>query len=379
MNLAIAEELQKLDIGVSTYGGVNATLPASPLNFTEVFRFDVFQEVGTSDPATYVQENFYYLNQIFLEDLQKIDNYLIEKNDLVFFQGVVQNQIEGISEWLSGIPSLRRPPCILTLRFLNSRMLHNVQRGFTAQIEIFYKYTLQKLLQKFPETKLVADTHELCENFKNITSLPVTLLPSPLGLSQPTNLFTPKTSDENFLDVLYIGNHSPYKGVAFIPEIMKDVLDKHANVRFSIQINGSIESGLAQRITSLVSLYGRRINLILGTLDMDEYHRTIEKADVVLLPYHPAYYSFGGSGVFVEAAASAKIIVITKATVADKIAADYALPVVFSDGFNTEAYCRAVNSAIENIEQLSKQAKLVANYFREYNSPKNFLRELFLL
>lgn len=379
MNIAIARALVRLGILVKTYGGMNSTLPPSELNFSELFRLEVFQELSGSDPKTHVQRNFHDINKIFLEDLTRIPHNSLDKNDLIFFQGVVQNQVDAIYEWLNVLPEKNRPPVIIMLRFLNSRMLHNAQRGFTTEIEFLYRVSLQRLVDRFTDTKLVSDTAELCDIFSQITGLPVTLLPSSLSGQLEEHKINPWGSDRDCVNILYIGNASPYKGVTFLPEIVDQILSAHDILNFTIHLNGRAQKDLEVTFETLSVKYPNRIRILLGTLSMSDYLSEISKSAMVLLPYHPVYYSFGASGVFIEAAGMGKVVIITKGTVADRIAQDYDLPVLFADEFSAQSYIRTIKEALSNLSDLRRKALLVSPYFSETNSPRNFLRELFKL
>jgi glycosyltransferase involved in cell wall biosynthesis len=377
LNLVIAEELNKLGIEVRTFGGIGSDIPASTLNFVEAFRFDAFHELNFHDSETYVQENFYLLNKLYLEDFRKIDTSQISSSDLILFQGVSHNQIESIDFWISSIPVQQRPAILIMLPFLHSQMLHNVNRGFTKQIELLYRHSLQKLSINHPAVKFAADTTKLCECFSAISNLPVSLLPSP----QSGNYFDPNdtflSNQGSQINILYVGNMSPYKGHQLLPEIIDVIIQSHPNVRFTVQLHASLESDFATIMEKLQLKHGSRLILLNGVLSQEEYIKVLKESTLVFMPYHPVYYSFGSSGIFVESAGLGKPIVITRGTFADKVATKYNLPVVFADDFSGFSYVEAINVAIHNIESLKKRALLSSPHYSEKNSPRNFIREVF--
>jgi glycosyltransferase involved in cell wall biosynthesis len=379
MNLAIAKELSEIGIKVITYGKVGSIIEEEELNFKPTFRFDVFQEIPAQSANSYVVENFFGLNKLFSEDLAQINPKEISSEDLIYFQGITQNQINAVTDWLLSLPENIRPPVIITLRFLNSRMLHNLNRGFAPQIEYLYQQSLQRLLQVHKNTKLVADTEMLCQCFRAITGLEVTLVPSPLGG------FTKNLSDgqkKKFgeqIEILYIGNISPYRGLELLPGIVDKILTSEAKTNFVIQINAEQSSDQAQLMKPIAEKYPGRVRIIFGALSMDDYLDAINHSDILLLPYHPAYYSFGGSGVFTEAAAMGKVVVATAGTIIDSQANEYDLPVCFAENYAEGSFVSALLIAINNLHYLKKLAAVTSPQFSAHNSPNNLVRNLLKL
>src|SRR6185436_5319363 len=54
--------------------------------------------------------------------------------------------------------------------------------------------------------------------------------------------------------------------------------------------------------------------VVRGSLRTAEYHKLFTRASIVLLPYEPARYAFGTSGVFAEAMAAGKPTITTSNT-----------------------------------------------------------------
>jgi glycosyltransferase involved in cell wall biosynthesis len=379
MNLAIADELKKIGITVITYGKIEADIKESELNFKPTFHFDVFQEISAQSANSYVVENFFGLNKFFYEDLSRINQSDISSDDLIFFQGVTQNQINGVTDWLLGLPINKRPPIIITLRFLNSRMLHNLNRGFAPQIEYLYQQSLQRLLQVHKNTKLVADTEMLCQCFRAISGLEVTLVPSPLGgFGNGERSHKEKKVDQK-IEILYIGNISPYRGLELLPGIADKILTSHAKANFVIQINADQSSEQAQIMKPVVDKFPGRVKILFGALSMEDYLSEINHSDIVLLPYHTAYYSFGGSGVFTEAAAMGKVVVATAGTIIDSQAKEYDLPVCFAENYSEQSFVSALLVAINNLPYLTKIAAISCPQFSAHNSPNNLVRNLLKL
>jgi glycosyltransferase involved in cell wall biosynthesis len=379
MNLAIAKKLSGIGIKVITYGKIGSVINEEDLNFRPIFRFDVFQEIQAQSANSYVVENFFGLNKLFFEDLVTINQTDISSDDLIYFQGLTQNQINAVTDWLLSLPENKRPPVIITLRFLNSRMLHNLNRGFAPQIEYLYQQSLQRLLQAHKNTKLVADTEMLCQCFRSISGLEVTLVPSPLGGFENLQGIVKDKKFDQKIEILYIGNISPYRGLELLPSIADKILTAQERTNFVVQINADPSSEHAQLMKPVVEKFSERVKIIYGALSMDDYLSTINNADIVLLPYHPAYYSFGGSGVFTEAAAMGKVVVATAGTIIDSQAKEYDLPVCFAENYAQDSFVAALLSAIADLPHFKKMAAISCPQFSAHNSPNNLVRSLLRL
>ena len=80
----------------------------------------------------------------------------------------------------------------------------------------------------------------------------------------------------------------------------------------------------------------------------EEYIETMQQADIVLLPYMPAYYSFGASGIFTEAAAMGKVIVVTANTTMETTVNQYDLAAIIAPEYSLNSYINALKTSINN-------------------------------
>ena len=103
-----------------------------------------------------------------------------------------------------------------------------------------------------------------------------------------------------------------------------------------------------------------------------DYLATIERSDVILLPYSPVIYRGIVSGVFCEIAAMGKIAVIPAGTwMADHVTSGRAAGVLFGDNSLTEMV-NAVERVIQDRNRLQTLADRCARPFREeYSCAKN--------
>jgi glycosyltransferase involved in cell wall biosynthesis len=111
-------------------------------------------------------------------------------------------------------------------------------------------------------------------------------------------------------------------------------------------------------------------------LSPDTYFKLMSEADVVLLPYSLDYYGHCSSGVFAEAAALGKVIVVPEGTVAARQGREFGLGLVAAKAPMAEALAEAIAEAARNWDALNRQARASAGAFREAQSVKTFWTRL---
>jgi hypothetical protein len=103
----------------------------------------------------------------------------------------------------------------------------------------------------------------------------------------------------------------------------------------------------------------------------------LQAADIVLLLYLPSHYSFASSGVFTEAAALGKVLVVTAGTTLETSVKDFELGAVVVPEFTLDSCVAAVKSAIVNFPELDQRASNNYIRFSDINSPKGFMNAMF--
>lgn len=375
-DLSIARECQARGIPVTIYCRRGANLDAPDINLVEILRFDVFIEQPPINPNFAVFENYFLINRAFMQDLNLMLSVDFSPDDIVYFPTLTQNQIEAVADWVISLPVNRRPHIAITLRLLNSQMHYNLNRGYAPSIEFLYQHVLAKLIERHPNTHLFSDTQALSTIYSSLSGIPIVTLPVP-QIELNAEYKRDRPAGKGGLSILYIGNVSPYRGNHFISKIIENVLSKFSDVEFTIQVKADAESDAARTMLAIPEVYAMRVNYLFGTLSPDDYVSTMQAADIVLLPYMPAYYSFGSSGVFTEAAALGKVLVVTAGTTMETTASNFDLGAVIASEYTAESFSDAIGTAIDNFGELDQKASASYVKFARENSPEGFLDHMF--
>jgi len=377
--VAIARASKARGIPVKIYCRKGSSLTLPDIEFAEVFHFSIWAEhTQPTTPEFFIFENYFLVNRAFFQDLCSIPCSNFSSDDLVYFPGLHQNQVEAIADWMGSMSQGKRPHIAITLRYLNSRMQYNEVRGYTAGIEFLYRQSLCRLVERHPPTHLFSDTEALSNIYRQMTGLPVSTLPIPQLDAIPACPSKIPTADRT-LSILYIGTLSIIRGSGFLANLVKSALNSLPNVSFTIQINAELSSPDVVEIISALEQMAPRVKLLLGTLTPEEYVEAMQACDIFLLPYSPAFYAAGSSGVFTEAAALGKVLVVTAETTMATTALAHKLGAVISPQFTEESFLEALRTAVVNFNQLDELAKLSQPAFASENSPEGFLNKMFSL
>jgi glycosyltransferase involved in cell wall biosynthesis len=375
-DLLISDECGKRGVPVHIYAHASANIASANVVMHKIFRFDLFVEHPSPRNEFTAFENYFLVNRAFFLDLLSQPYLNFSKDDLLYFPGITQNQIEALSDWLSTIAEESRPCVAVTLRWLNSKMLYNEDRRLSSGIEFLYRHSLIRLMERHPSTRLFSDTNQLAKAYSDISSLPVGILPVPQAGAPQSTCYSSGTLKEH-TNVLYIGNLSGYRGAHLLPQIVTSIIGIFPNVNFTIQAQQHSESNLVRDLITLRDAYPSRVDLMLGTLSPEQYHTTMADADIVILPYMPAFYSWASSGVFVEASAMGKVTVVTAGTTLNSNAQEFGLACVTAEDWTAESFAAALVRAIDNLEVLKNTARISCERFSAENSAATFVDRLF--
>ncbi|HWB07599.1 MAG TPA: glycosyltransferase [Pirellulales bacterium] len=118
--------------------------------------------------------------------------------------------------------------------------------------------------------------------------------------------------------VVYLGDARTEKGYHWLPRLVSDAKAAGLPVRFTFQSNFNVPGGepaAAEARAELASLptdFG--VTLLTEPLSSQGYLRLLLAADVVVIPYDAAAYKARSSGVFAEALAAGKPVIVPEGT-----------------------------------------------------------------
>jgi glycosyltransferase involved in cell wall biosynthesis len=166
--------------------------------------------------------------------------------------------------------------------------------------------------------------------------------------------------------VAFLGHTSKLRGFHQLPEIIDRCQSAGKGPRFLVQVQ-SRPAARAEDLGFVLDRLGAMpkadVSLVEGSLSTAQYFSLMAEADVVLLPYSPAFYGHCSSGVFAEAAAAGKVIVVPAGTVGARLGEEYGLGVVVAAGWNPKSLANAVGQAVNDLPRQRAKAMAAASRF----------------
>jgi hypothetical protein len=369
----VMREMKHRGVPVTVYARKGCQVACGGQRPEQIFSNDIFAEMCRDD-QTWAMENFHNANTAFMLDLCRISPERFSADDVLFFPSLIQDQMHGIANWLGRLPEARRPAVVVLLRYLNHKMDYVQKRPNHDLVTLYYRYAARALRTVQPRFLLATDTTEMAAAYHEITGLPVTELT--IAMEPPAALpaLPPRAADGRPL-VVFQGHTSHFKGFHLLPEIVERCLALKSKPRFAVQVQNrqaAIKAGLSTAVDRIGRLAGPDVRLVNGSLNTAAYYQLLQEADIVLLPYSPEFYGHCSSGIFAEAVAMGKVVVVPAGTVSARQAKEYSAGVVCASDFTAPALATAVGTAIGKLPELRVQAEAAAPKFREEQSVQAF-------
>ncbi len=367
-------ELKGRGIGISIYGRRGCNLVCAGMPVQPLFSRDIFAEAW-HDPETWALENYHNLNRAFLAELLQIPPDGFSADDIVFFPSLIENQLHAVAQWLGRLPHARRPSVVVLLRFLDHVMEFIQVRPHHDLVPLHYRHAGRALASVQPRSLICADTAEMVASYRKIIGLPV--LRVPIAMDPSPDAVTPgrRSPRDGRPAVAFLGHTSKLRGFHLLPEIIARCRPGSKSPRFVVQVqnrSAALAEGLDAVLEKLDTLPRDDLTIVEGSLPSADYFSLLAESDVILLPYAPAFYGHSSSGIFAEAAATGKVIVVPAGTVGAKLAGEYELGVVEAAGWNPKSLAKALDEALRDLPGLSAKARVSASRFCREQGTKAF-------
>jgi glycosyltransferase involved in cell wall biosynthesis len=168
--------------------------------------------------------------------------------------------------------------------------------------------------------RLYTDTDELSAAYSRELGVPFTTLPVPFNQHILDDALARRTPSVGApLVVGYLGDARTEKGYHHLPELVDSLYELAIAglVRFVFQSNFNIENGepgISEARDRLARYARRHVELLCEPLETDAYYAALADMDIVIIPYDANRYSRRSSGVFTQAIAARKVVVVPHGT-----------------------------------------------------------------
>lgn len=309
----------------------------------------------------------------FYGDLVRARNIFLEPGQVFFVDWVDHRIALGLAWWLRRFGPHLRATFVLMFRMDYFRFDRQRWSCYAPILRLAFR--IMEHSHGAVNIRLVTDSERLAERFRLMTGLSIHVLPIPhtqhiaaqyhRETDQPVNLISlgPPNHEKGF-DVL----------VSAIRRLV--VRNQLGGLLFTLHIHRHLETHESREWRRILEqLPAANIRLIDRFLSDEEYYRELEKADIVLLPYGRDKYYADTSGLFTEALATAKPIVVTDGTWMSAQLEKYGAGIMFRD-HDVNDLARAILEARDNYPRLAQQARARQAAWLDYHNPDNFVNEL---
>ena len=295
--------------------------------------------------------------RLFREDLQRIiEDRRAGPGDIVFLHTLNLAELEEVLNLLSTSRLAEMPQFHILLRRDVDETYGLLPGGLG----------LARILARFEESaihpvcaRFYTDSDRLTDDYNALSDVIFTTLPIPLRHDMIARHRRPPRVNGEPINIVYLGDARPEKGYQHLPGLVSASWPRYVRTeraRFTIQSNFNLrggEPGIPEARRQLRQYPSRQVRILDELLTEDEYYAELGDADLVVVPYEADRYRARTSGVFAEAIAAGKPVVVPDDTwMSDELAEGAGLTFVSPDDL-----FRAVGRILEDYEQFSKRAR----------------------
>jgi glycosyltransferase involved in cell wall biosynthesis len=246
--------------------------------------------------------------QIYIEDLQGLFRELKPKpEDLIFFPNFSHRDLVALLDFIGSYTGELPAICLMFRRDL---FFPSGKRSDDQHEAAVLELDLPKLQKQCGgKLFLFTDTEQLRQEYLTVTGSDFTVLPIPFRHDVLDSV--PAQAPHPARTLVYLGGAREEKGFQYLPVLAQELKEELSagTLRILAQAYPSEDSVIAEAIRDLKSVLG--VELIERSLTPEEYYSALVNSDVVFAYYSPTHYRSRSSGVFVEALAAGKPVIVS--------------------------------------------------------------------
>jgi len=289
-------------------------------------------------------------------------------DDVLFFPTARAAEVLGIALYLS---RTRTPPAAICVNFMHDDFREH-ERGL-AIWPLLYRLSFRYAHKRRTTCRLLftSGAPGLAQALRDAGG---DVRDYPMPKAYPHAVESKPVSDPPV--VAYIGVPWSSKGGHLLAEIFRQMgmLDHACRVVAQQPSPNHVTHALDAPLAALAQC--PYVTLLPGPLDRDAYYRMLGESDIVFMPYDPRRYRRMTSGVFAEALALGKPVVVPAGTwMSQMLEAGYGAGVIF-DRFEPASIVRALGRALDEHAEMRERARRTSDAWREAQSLAAFFRQL---
>lgn len=318
--LSVASEAAKR-VSVTILAHARCEITESPgIRILPTFRFEWTQAQRARATADY-DPAISFTPWLFLANLREgLAAATASHEDHVFVHSIGFDEIEDILTLVMTADRLDLP----TFHILLRRDLDEIS-GSPARRDRFAVYLRAfASLAYWPDlVRFYTDTEQLSGDYARETGVPFSTLPIPFdenALEAALHTRTLQQRPSQPVIVGYLGDARPEKGYQFLPTVAKALLGTYLSCgKARLRLQSSFyfpggELGMSGARRVLEEFGPNAVELLYEPMPQEEYYRQLADMDIVVLPYIADRYRRRSSGIFAQAVAAGKIVIVPRGT-----------------------------------------------------------------
>jgi glycosyltransferase involved in cell wall biosynthesis len=356
-------------------------IPSFSYNVGHTFRLPVALRVIPRRSFWRLQDRFsqWVHARMMLRDLNEVESQLeINSQTVVLVPTVYANQILPFVYWAEQLPRDRRPRFALVFH-------SSAYPNFTdpEHLERLYRHGFRRMERSEARHNfhLFTDAEDLVDEFQSYTTLPVNQLPIPHsgGNTCETEFDHDRDRGRRPLRIAYLGDSTRLnKGFDLFAPLFHRLRGHLESGRIVAELQASVGDSAWPQIRTGI----RRLRAMPGvtlherSMASEEYYDLLARSHFVVLPYTTETYHSQTSGVFSEAVAHGKPVVVPRGTWMARQLRDRAAGVTFIPRDPQSLY-ESVLEAIERYDELSECAIERSGAWRKQHCVPAYLDKVF--
>jgi len=351
-------------------------------NVIPTFRYDFNQRFGL--PALKGRHRK-LLNRIifqlhsffFIQDLIAVNRRLKCSSDsIVLFHTINQNHLFPIIRWAERFPYKTCPKVVLVLRFTTNR-----PPQIAEDAKKYYRHAFRYLDRSSVNSRFFffSDSELLVNEYRAFTRLPFHVLPIPhtqarFNRSNESRSCVPSGP----ICLSYLGDARMNKGFHFLPYLFKKMAPMLESQRICAEVQANIRDENDLFVKQAIKQLKRLSNIVLheNELSSSEYYALLFRSHIVILPYTLDYYHSQTSGIFGEALAWGKPVIVPRGTWMYRQSKQHGAGVGFLPN-DRQDLCESVIKAVENYPALRTKAVEASHKWRSFHNQASYVEILF--
>ncbi len=310
----------------------------------------------------------------FADDLEKLEAFGLSGDDLLIFFTVYPQILGGLIEWTRRRPEGRMQRVALLMQFAEEVNVYEKARG--AHGDVFYIDYYRRIMppgegrNAHPYWRYFSASPGLGDLFSALMGKDVRPLPMPGSAAWPPPR---QRAEGDPVAVALLGHTSIAKGGFLLPEIIETTLARFPNVRFNLHLSTNPDT---RDLDGRFAEGSDRLRILRGYVSDDEIQGIIDDSDIVLLPYAAPKYRLMPSAIFIQAACSGKVVVLPAGSHMHRELLLRGGGGTLFHEHSAAAIDKALWSAIEGVDRLSRLAAAAAPAHREMNNPNAYVKRI---